>query len=100
MIWLLRPDQSKPREFAPAMTEATEFLPGLPAVKGKPAHVAFDGGRLTSHAGILLLASLEQRLKIAERLAACLEDPRDPERVRHGLRRVCKGVQVWIAAPM
>src|SRR6476660_4755253 len=75
MIWLLRPDQPKPREFAPAITEATETLPGLPAVKGKPVHVAFDGGRLTSDAGILLLAAIEQRLKIAERLAACLEDP-------------------------
>src|SRR6478672_10554063 len=72
MIWLLRPDQPKPREFAPAMTEATEILPGLPAVKGKPVHVAFDGGRLTSDAGILLLAAIEQRLKIAERLAAMI----------------------------
>src|SRR4051794_35519821 len=56
MIWLLRPDQPKPREFAPAITEATEILPGLPAVMGKPVHVAFDGGRLTSDAGILLQA--------------------------------------------
>ena len=39
-------------------------------------HVGFDGGRLTSDAGILLLATIEQRLKIAERLATCLEDPR------------------------
>ena len=41
------------------MTEATEILPGLLAVKGKPVHVAFDGGRLTSDAGILLLAAIE-----------------------------------------
>ena len=80
------------------MTEATEFLPGLPAVKGKPAHVAFDGGRLTSDAGILLLASLEQRLKIAERLAACLEDPRDPERVRHGLAEMIRYRALLITA--
>jgi hypothetical protein len=67
------------------MDESTGILPGLPAVAGKPVHVAFDGGRLTSDAGILLLAAIEQRLKIAERLAACLEDRRDPERVVHGL---------------
>src|SRR6202046_1589024 len=84
MIWLLRPDQPKPREFAPAMDEATGILPGLPAVAGKPVHIGFDGGRLTSDAGILLLAAVEQRLKIADRLAACLEDRRDPERVLHG----------------
>ncbi len=52
------------------MTESTGILPGLPAVAGKPVHVAFDGGRFTSDAGILLLSAVEQRLKIAERLAA------------------------------
>jgi hypothetical protein len=46
-------------------------------------HFGFDGGRLTSDAGILLLAAVEQRLRIAERLVACLEDPRDRDRVRH-----------------
>jgi hypothetical protein len=52
-------------------------------------HVGFDGGQLTSDAGILLLAAIEQRLKIAERLAACIEDPRDPDRVlRHVIRRI------------
>jgi len=34
----------------------------LPAVAGKPVHVGFDGGRLTSDAGILLLSAVEQRL--------------------------------------
>jgi hypothetical protein len=38
---------------------------------------------VTSDGGILLLAAIEQRLKIAERLAACLEDRRDPDRVVH-----------------
>ena len=65
------------------MDEGTGILPGLPAVAGKPVHVGFDGGRLTSDGGVLLLAAIEQRLRIAERLAACLEDPRDAERVRH-----------------
>ena len=60
------------------MDEVTGILPGLPAVAGKPVHVGFDGGRLTSDAGILLPAAIEQRLKIAERLAACIEDRRAP----------------------
>ena len=55
------------------MAEGTGILPGLPAVGGKPVRVGFDGGRLTSDAGILLLAAVEERLKIAERLAACIE---------------------------
>src|SRR5947209_18198161 len=66
MIWLLKSDHPKTTEFAPAMTEGTGVLPGLPAVVGKPVHVGFDGGRLTSDAGILLLSAVEQRLRIAE----------------------------------
>jgi hypothetical protein len=98
MIWLLKPDHPKTTEFAPAMTDSTGILPGLPAIAGKPVHVAFDGGRLTSDAGILLLSAVEQRLKIAERLAACLEDPRDPDRVRHELAEMIRYRALLIAA--
>ena len=80
------------------MDESTGILPGLPAIAGKLVHVAFDGGRLTSDAGILLLAAIEQRLKIAERLAACIEDPRDPERVLHGLAEMIRYRALLIAA--
>ena len=98
MIWLLRADQPKPRELSAARTEATELLPGLPAVMGNPVHVAFDGGRLTSDAGSVLLSAIEQRLKVAARLAACLEDPRDPDRVRHGLAEMIRDRALLIAA--
>src|SRR6266849_5477022 len=98
MIWLLKSDQPRPNEFAPAMDESTGILPGLPAVAGKPVHVAFDGGRLTSDAGILLLAAVEQRLGIAKRLADCIEDPRAPERVRHGLAEMIRYRALLIAA--
>ena len=106
MIWLLKPDQPKTTEFAPAMDDSTGFLPGLPSVKGKPVHVAFDGGQMTSDAGILLLAAVEQRLGIAEpgrtsgspALAACIEDPRAPERVRHGLAEMIRYRALLIAA--
>ena len=80
------------------MAEATGILPGLPAVAGKPVHFGFDGGRLTSDGGVLLLAAIEQRLKIAERLAACLEDPRDAERVRHELAEMIRYRALLIAA--
>ena len=98
MIWLLRPDQPRPTEFAPAMDDSTGVLPGLPSVMGKPVHVAFDGGQMTSDAGILLLAAVEQQLGIAERLANCIEDPRAPERVRHGLAEMIRYRALLIAA--
>ena len=80
------------------MGEGTGILPGIPAVAGKPVQVGFDGGRLTSDAGILLLSAVEQRLRIAERLAACLEDPRDPDRVRHELAEMIRYRALLIAA--
>jgi hypothetical protein len=80
------------------MGEGTGMLPGLPAVAGKPVHVGFDGGRLTSDGGILLLAAIEQRLKIAERLAACIEDPRDPDRVVHEFAEMIRYRALLIAA--
>jgi len=46
----------------------------------------------------LLLAAVEQRLGIAERLANCIEDPRAPERVRHGLAEMIRYRALLIAA--
>jgi hypothetical protein len=80
------------------MAEDAPFLPGLSPVGGKPVHVAFDGGRLTSDAGVLVLAEIERRLGLAERLARCIEDPRAPERVRHGLAEMIRFRALLIAA--
>jgi hypothetical protein len=86
------------RSCAPAMAENAPFLPGLSPVMGKPVHLAFDGGRLTSDAGVLVLAEIERRLGVAERLAGCIEDPRAPERVRHGLAEMIRFRALMIAA--
>ncbi len=80
------------------MAENAPFLPGLSPVRGKPVHLTFDGGRLTSDAGVLLLAEVERRLGIAERLARCLADPRAPERVRHTLAEMIRFRTLLIAA--
>jgi hypothetical protein len=55
----------------------------LPAVARKKVSIGFDGGLLSSDAGVLLLRGVEQRLSIATRLAACLTDHRDPNRIDH-----------------
>jgi hypothetical protein len=67
-------------------------------VAGKPVRAAFDGGRLTSDAGVLLLAEVERRLGIAERLARCLSDPRSPGRVHHTLAEMIRFRVLLIAA--
>jgi hypothetical protein len=80
------------------MVEHAPFLPGLSPVGGKPVHVAFDGGRLTSDAGVLVLAQIERQFGIAERLARCLEDPRDPQRVIHSLAEMIRFRALLVAA--
>jgi hypothetical protein len=80
------------------MAEDAPFLPGLSPVAGKPVHVDFEGGRLTSDGGALLLAEVERKLGVADRLARCIEDPRAPERVRHGLAEMIRFRILMIAA--
>jgi hypothetical protein len=67
-------------------------------VASKAVRAAFDGGRLTSDAGVLVLADIEHRLRIAERLARCLEDPRAPDRVHHTLAEMIRFRVLLIAA--
>ena len=80
------------------MVDRTGILPGLSAVRGKPVHVAFDGGRLTSDAGVLVLAEVDRRLGVSERLAGCITDPRAPERVRHTIAEMIRFRALMIAA--
>jgi hypothetical protein len=72
-------------------------LSGSSTIAGKGVRVAFDGGRLTADAGVLL-ADIERRLGIAERLARCLADPRSPERVHHTLTEMIRFRVLLIAA--
>ena len=43
----------------------------------------FDGGKITSDAGALLLREAALRSKLFERMAACIPDPRDPAMIEH-----------------
>ena len=45
----------------------------------------FEGGRITSDAGGLLLRELDQRYRLAEKAARCLHDPREARKVKHDL---------------
>ena len=80
------------------MADDAPFLPGLSPVAGKPVQVTFDAGRLTSDGGVVMLAEIERKLCIAERLARCIEDPRAPRRVEHGLAEMIRFRALLIAA--
>ncbi len=59
---------------------------------------SFDGGLLSSDGGVLMLREVESRLAVAERLAACIADPRVPELVTHSLSGIIRFRLLMIAA--
>lgn len=80
------------------MVDPTLFLPGLSPVHGQAIVACFDGGRLSSEGGLLALREVERQLGLADRLAACLEDPRAPERVVHRPSEIIRFRLLMIAA--
>ena len=71
------------------MTDDTTLPFWFPAIRGKKLTAAFDGGRLSSDGGVMLLAAAARRMRIAEKLAAVIPDRRDPTRVVHPLCEFC-----------
>jgi hypothetical protein len=72
------------------MFEDTLLPFAFPAVGGKKIIAAFDGGRLTSDGGVMLLAAAERRLGIVDKLAALIADPRDPNLVTHSVADILR----------
>jgi hypothetical protein len=69
----------------------------FPAVGRKKVVAAFDGGRLTSDGGVMLLAAAERRLGLADKLAALIADPRDPSLVTHSVADILRARMFAIA---
>ena len=67
------------------MTEDTLLPFDLPAVSRKKVTADFAGGSISSDAGLILLRAAERGLGLAEALAGCIRQWRDPERVVHTL---------------
>ena len=62
----------------------------FPAVQRKKVTAAFDGGRITSDGGVMLLAQAECRLGIGGKLEAAIPDHRDPDRTVHRLADILR----------
>ena len=60
-------------------------LPELdfPAVAGRDIVARFDGGDLTSDAGLLLLAQADRHLGLIQAMAQVVTDRRDPNKIEH-----------------
>ena len=72
----------------PAMPDDTPSGVPYPAVARKKVTAAFDGGRLSSDSGVMLLSLAGRRRGIASALAALIADPRDPAHVAHTVEDV------------
>jgi len=79
------------------MSDITTETFGFPAVGRKKVTAAFDGGRLTSDGGVLLLAAVERRMGIAERFAGLIADPRNPAFITHSVADILRARMLAIA---
>src|SRR6202035_5781875 len=98
MILVSNQNNATFRKATPAMNDPMLPLPGLSPVAGKNVVVKFDGGRLSSDGGILTLREIEGRLRIAERMASCIEGPRASSHVTHTLADIIRFRLLMIAA--
>src|SRR5262252_3290132 len=67
-------------------TECNANLLGFAPVEQRAVVAGFDGGRMTSDAGALLLGATDRVIGLVERFAACFTDGRSPELIEHEVK--------------
>ena len=70
------------------MTECHSNPIGFAGVGRRKIVADFDGGRLTTDAGILLLREVDRRIGLVDAISDCLPDPRDPRYTTHEQREM------------
>jgi len=64
-------------------TECSADLFGFERVEGRAVVAGFDGGKITSDAGALLLGATDRAIGLIDCFARCFTDSRSPELVEH-----------------
>ncbi len=70
------------------MTECSSKTISLTAAKRRQVVADFNGGRLTSDAGIVLLREVDRRLGLIDAIDDCIPDPRHPMFIVHQQREM------------
>ena len=83
---------------ADMVTQRPQALLHLAPVGAKAVALDFEGGRLSSDAGVVLLKDIDAQLGLTRNLAAVLSDPRDPRRSHFTLEDLIKQRVFQIAA--
>ncbi|MDJ0572006.1 MAG: IS1380 family transposase [Pleurocapsa sp. MO_192.B19] len=60
----------------------------LGSIKGRKVIADFNGGRITSDAGIVLMAELDKKLKITAKFAKCFRDYRDSSYTNYSVHQL------------
>ena len=71
-------------------TECTSELFRFPAVEKKAVVAGFDGGMITSDAGVLLLGQADRAIGLTRRFARCFTDHRDAVLIEHTVTTLIK----------
>ncbi len=69
-------------------TECSADLFGFASVEGRAVVAAFDGGKMTSDAGAMLLGAADRAIRLVERFAWCFTDYRAPDLIEHTVARM------------
>jgi len=88
----------QPTDRTPTMNQNMSFLPGLSPVEGKALTATFDGGRMSSDGGVVVLREIALRLGLADAITKPLPDDRDPVRVIHSYDDMALARMMAIAA--
>lgn len=75
----------------PAAADATLLPFLLPSICQKKVTASFDGGRISSDGGVLLLAGADRRLGLIDTLAALVPDHRNPALITHTMSDILRG---------
>jgi hypothetical protein len=79
------------------MSDDTVLPFGFPAVCRKKVVAAFDGGRISSDGGVMLLGAAERRIGIAATLTSLIADRRNPALVTHSVADILRARMLAIA---
>jgi Transposase DDE domain group 1 len=74
----------------PANDDDTLLPFSLPSICQRKVTAAFDGGRISSDGGVLLLAGADKQIGLIDTLAAIIPDYRDPNLITHTLSDILR----------
>lgn len=69
----------------PTKTECSAETYSFGRLERRPVIADFSGGQLSNDGGLILVAEMDRRCRITERIAACVTDHREQGRVQHEL---------------